>query len=126
AFRKYIQDKQPALLTSEDEKSPHLYRIRCLKQGDELANDFLNDLSYQLHGSPHSQTLEPYPHRNGGLYYPTRNSFQTSLLHPPIPARFTSAASIGSHMRVSAAGMTINIAAPNNELIRPLDWKREN
>lgn len=99
--------------------------MRSLKKGDDLASGFLNEMSHQLHGSQHSQTLEPYPHRNGGLYYPTPNSFQTSLLHPPIPARFTSVSN-SSAMRVSAAGMAINVPAGNNEQIRPLDWDRQN
>jgi Mitochondrial ribosomal protein subunit len=131
AFRKYIKQKRPAIGTTIiNSPTTDLYRIRALKQGDDIANAFLNELSYQLHGSPQSQTLEPYPHRNGGLYYPRPNSFQTSLLYPAIPARLTSAATgpgVGSgSMRVSAAGITITIPPHNNENHRPLDWHREN
>lgn len=124
AFRKYIQDQKASTLDDKSQ-SAHLFRMRCLKKGDDLANGFIRELSHQLHGSPHSQTLEPYPHRNGGLFYPTPNSFQTSLLYSTIPARFTSVANLSS-MRVSAAGMAISVPAANADRERPLDWEGQN
>ncbi|KIM23737.1 hypothetical protein M408DRAFT_332224 [Serendipita vermifera MAFF 305830] len=123
AFRKYLQNRRVQGLDNEGQ-SPSLYRMRCINKGDNLANGFLKEISHQLHGSPHSQTLEPYPHRNGGLFYPTPNSFQTSLLYPTIPARFTSVTT-SSSMRVSAAGMAINVPPANTDNTRPLDWERQ-
>ena len=134
AFRKYIQQRKHLIGGMLDGKSapstPELYRVRSLRQGDEIENGFLSEMSYQLHGSPHSQALEPYPHRNGGLYYPQPNSFQTSLLYPAIPARFTSPI-IGTRnpsgsVLFSAAGMTIDVSPSGNEDVSPVDWHREN
>ncbi|CAG8744561.1 11082_t:CDS:1, partial [Acaulospora colombiana] len=112
AFRKYIraQEIAEANRVGKDipdilQSPPNLYRMRREKRGESMTGSFLNEMAYQLHGAPESQTLEPYPHRNGGLYYPIPNAFQTTLLHPPIPAHFTSVDSESTY--VSAAGMNV-------------------
>ncbi|PVF99801.1 hypothetical protein CPB86DRAFT_783453 [Serendipita vermifera] len=130
AFRKYIraQEIAEAKRVGRDipdllESPPNLYRMRRERRAESVTTSFLNEMAYQLHGAPDSQALEPYPHRNGGLYYPSPNSFQTALLHPPIPAHFTSVDSDGTN--VSAAGMNVKVTPVDNEGIAPVEWNGE-
>jgi hypothetical protein len=126
AFRRYIQEIQARLQKGEDEVNelPHLFRIRHENRFDDFAHGFLNEMAHELHGSSESQALEPYPHRNGGLFYPSSNTFQTSLLYPSMPARYTSKVPAGGHL-VNVAGIVATVKFGNNEDYTTLDWSRQ-
>lgn len=128
AFRKYIQERKAAIHAENGKEGetepPHLYQIRKENDFEDLTHAFLNEMAHEIHGDPSSQALEPYPHRNGGLFYPTPNAFQTSLLYPSIPARFTNTISY-AHV-VTAGGMVARVKPENNEDYKTLDWERKN
>ncbi|KAG8852208.1 hypothetical protein FRB91_006787 [Serendipita sp. 411] len=132
AFRQYIEEKdiqygrsqnQEEAAEERSREETGLFYMRKKRGVNDMAHNFLNEMAYQLHGDANSQVLEPYPHRNGGLFYPSHNVFQTGLLYKPIKSHVTS-----TRQRVvsSSAGMTVHLPHFNNEGVSPLDWSRQN
>lgn len=121
-FRKYLE-KQWAQQDSSEQETPYLYKIR--KEHETMAADridsFLDEMSMQLHGDAESQTLEPYPHRNGGLFYPTTNWLQTYLLYPPVPSHVISSRSFKS-VEANAVGLPVKLTRDSDPL-STVDWQ---
>jgi hypothetical protein len=110
--------------TSTKEKQTQLFELRVKNKHTLDAEQFLDRVAYELHGSSTSQVLEPYPHRNGGLVYHRPSSFQTSLLYSHIPSRITSKRQNG--FVVSSAGINASVAHKDAEGAEHLDWERKN
>ncbi|KAG8834039.1 hypothetical protein FRC17_009677 [Serendipita sp. 399] len=129
AFRKYIQEKEATFLRRENQgerqarKQLGLFYMRKRSGNNDMADDFINEMAYQLHGDPNSQALEPYPHRNGGLFYPHHTDFQTNLLYDPIQSHVTP---VYGRITGSAAGVPVRLSNVLNSKVTTVDWEREN
>lgn len=93
------------------------------------AKDYIAHMHGQMHGDPTSKTLEPFPHRNGGLAYTQSNPFQTNLMYDAIPARVTNRSQLMSRFSsstVAMAGIAAELKHSNKEFTEMIDWERKN
>ena len=122
-FKQYLEKQD-----STKQGAPYLYKLR--KENESMAasnvDSFLDEMSLQLHGDAESQTLEPYPHRNGGLFYPSSNWFQTYLLYPSIPSHIATVRNTSS-FNANAVGLAVKVQKdPTSAQPVTVDWEGKN